>query len=457
MSNLNTVSPEFIADLFNLAVLALSKDGKVFFLNHQAEYLFDGINISDNLSEIIKADDWVILHHNINMVFYQQTNSDFYWLYRHRIYMVTARLSGHILFLGFNDITEIRKQANSLRQSNQRLEQIEYLSNIGYWELNLAQKIFYWSDGMYKLFALNNKDKTYHQNLLRRHIHSEDIDLYRQKLRDLILNKQHIAGNIRIIDALGSVKQCRYSAAPIYIDGDEGACGVLQDITDYCQSSNKLTVASLGHDIKNHLQLIRLYSDSLMNNRDDNGFASKIAVQVEKIALLLNNAADLARDNTHPNLYPIELKSLLSEICQEFHAAAQAKNIQLLCRLNNTTIISHREILSSILRNLLDNALKFAHRKVILGNNADSVWVIDDGCGISSEAQSRIFERFYQDSKQSGWGLGLYTVKENARRLNAEILVKSRLGHYTAFKLNFLTKESLPKSKISVNNETLLN
>lgn len=457
MSNLSEVTSDFIADLSNQAIIALSKDGRIVFFNTQARLLFENLHTSCNLNDIVVGDDKVFILHNINLAFYQHNDLDFYWLYRKRVYWVSARLNKHILFMNFNDITEIRRQSELLHQSSQRLEQIENLAKIGYWELNSAQKVFYWSDGMYELFALDNKTKSYHYNLLRRYIHSEDIDLYRKKLRDLIINKQHIDGNIRIIDALGSIKQCRFSAMPIYLNGDEGACGILQDITDYCRSSDKLTIASLGHDIKNHLQIIRLYSDSLINNSDNNNYASKIAFQIEKITLLLNNASDLARGDSRPIMHPIDLKAVLQEVCQEFQSVAQAKNILLTCRLQEVNLISNQALLSSILRNLLDNAFKFAHRKVILGNNADSVWVIDDGCGISSEAQSRIFERFYQDSKQSGWGLGLYTVKENSRRLGAKLSFKSRLNHYTIFKLNLLTKESLPKSKICVNKESLLN
>ena len=138
----------------------------------------------------------------------------------------------------------------------------------------------------------------------------------------------------------------------------------------------------------------------------------------------------------------VNLADLLSKLCSEYQLSEYNHKVKVICRLNNVYIRTDAHKLSRIVGNLLANALKFARSKIILGNDKNSIWVADDGAGISYEKQTDIFKAFYQTDNQvlrgiKGDGLGLYTVNELCRDLNIRLNLKSQPQCYSIFKLHF--------------------
>ncbi|MBU2438242.1 MAG: sensor histidine kinase, partial [Acidobacteria bacterium] len=99
-------------------------------------------------------------------------------------------------------------------------------------------------------------------------------------------------------------------------------------------------------------------------------------------------------------------------------------------------IVFDKEAIASVLINLLSNAMKFSPEKkevrVTVYRKDDSVvlQVADQGIGISPEARSRIFERFYRlqnrmTSESQGSGLGLTLVKHVVEAHGGKICVNS--------------------------------
>ena len=456
MFDLTHVTLEFIANLSDMMVLVITSTDEVAFANNQARALFGASLSGKNLSAMLTADELSFLRHNLHIAVYQNKRYDFYWLLRNRFYTVAAVPHQQLIFLSMRDITEIKTQSDVLSECSARLNRIEHLANLGYWEFYLADKTFYWSDGMYRLFDIKDKQKNYHYNLLRRHIHPDDIEVYRQKLRSLLKENHNVSGNIRLLTDNAEVKYCRFVAAR---GNNMTAYGIIQDITEYCRSNAYLAAATLGHDIKQHLQAIKMFNTADVGDTTDS-LAQKshnINVQIERISQLLNDTAAQAQ-NFHSLVFQQnQSDNQLAAICSDFHHLSAIRHIRLICRIRPLDFAGDWRLLSQILRNLLDNAFKFARTKVIFANNRHSIWIADDGQGIAPEFQTQVFERFYRGSTQSGWGLGLYTVKENAKHLGAKITLKSRLGCYSIFRLNLSVKESLSKSKICVNNESLTN
>ncbi|NDD40213.1 MAG: GHKL domain-containing protein, partial [Verrucomicrobia bacterium] len=101
--------------------------------------------------------------------------------------------------------------------------------------------------------------------------------------------------------------------------------------------------------------------------------------------------------------------------------------------------------LQQVLFNLVDNAIKYgqADGNVVLGarktdNKQIEVWVRNDGPGIPSEAQPRVFERFYRVDKArsrdaGGTGLGLAIVKHIVQSHGGEVWVESEPGKGAIF------------------------
>jgi signal transduction histidine kinase len=98
----------------------------------------------------------------------------------------------------------------------------------------------------------------------------------------------------------------------------------------------------------------------------------------------------------------------------------------------------------NIISNLLDNAVKYSGETVniTVTLNHDRISVQDDGIGIKSSDIPYIFDKFYRVSngdryEASGYGLGLYYVKQVASLMNWQIDVKSKLGSGTIITIEF--------------------
>jgi signal transduction histidine kinase len=124
-------------------------------------------------------------------------------------------------------------------------------------------------------------------------------------------------------------------------------------------------------------------------------------------------------------------------------------HIATLCLIGeNAPIFGIRQLLSSIVYNLCDNAIKYNRKNgsvtVTVQNKQDHVLltVADTGIGIPTAEQERIFERFYRVDKShskalGGTGLGLSIVKHAAKIHNATIDLQSTPDRGTEITIHF--------------------
>lgn len=107
----------------------------------------------------------------------------------------------------------------------------------------------------------------------------------------------------------------------------------------------------------------------------------------------------------------------------------------------SSRILSDHARINTVLKNLIGNAVKyksnntdspFVHLELENTENQIIIKVIDNGEGISDEAQKRVFEMFYRGTKNSiGTGLGLYICKEIINKLNGNLSLESKLDQGT--------------------------
>lgn len=113
-------------------------------------------------------------------------------------------------------------------------------------------------------------------------------------------------------------------------------------------------------------------------------------------------------------------------------------------QFTNDVFLSDEDLVAQLICNLMDNAIRHRTKKAPTGNFAKvslmtiegklHITVLDDGMGISEEAQPRIYDMFYRGSEfTSGSGMGLYIVKLIVEKLNGSIDFESALNKGSMF------------------------
>jgi len=151
-----------------------------------------------------------------------------------------------------------------------------------------------------------------------------------------------------------------------------------------------------------------------------------------------------------PGTNPVELVALAHEVAGEFRNEAQ---MTVRANVSEAPVAGDRGQLSQVLRNLVDNALKYGRPGGpvdITLEVASTGWVLvsvrDDGEGIAAEHLPRVTERFYRaDTSRSraagGTGLGLSIVKHIVERHRGRFDIASRSGHGTTASLMLPLRE----------------
>ncbi len=293
-------------------------------------------------------------------------------------------------------------------------------------------------------------------------------------------------GRVRVITPIGQ-RTFQVSASPVPAAWGEGVFGAvlaLRDVTELDQAVQVKTdfVANASHELRTPVAAIRTAAETLEAAGDDPKMSERlrgmIVSHAERLEEMLRDLLDLSRLES-PDV-PLKIERIdLDELVRTLRTLAE-----LPCRERHLTlsfefedeldgIRTDRKLLLLILRNLVENATKFAHEHTTIrviatvveaeidrpGVNAairpqdahragiDGPYpavvrfeVIDKGIGIPLSHQERVFERYYQvDPARTGggptWrrgtGLGLAIVKHAAKALHGRCGLSSVWGQGT--------------------------
>lgn len=194
-------------------------------------------------------------------------------------------------------------------------------------------------------------------------------------------------------------------------------------------------VADAAHELRSPLTALKLQLQAAERARDEAArqeAMSELRAGIERSIGLVEQLLALARLEGQPETArePVELEELARGVVSELLPTAHARGIDLgLATSAPVQVTSSRDALHLILRNLLDNAVKYTPAggrvDIALGRESDGAWfaVEDSGPGIPEEELARVFDRFYRvaGSTAEGSGLGLAIVKAVAERLGADV------------------------------------
>ncbi len=155
--------------------------------------------------------------------------------------------------------------------------------------------------------------------------------------------------------------------------------------------------------------------------------------------------AQLQKESIGFNAQPIDLFLLANVTCELFKQQSNSKSIKLSNQIpKNTFVDADKDMMSTVFRNLISNALKFTSKGgiIIIGaeiiHHATEISIVDNGVGISKEKQTKLFDIAENTSSagtenEKGTGLGLILCKEFVIKHGGKIWVESEINKGSKF------------------------
>ncbi|MEA4964754.1 MAG: ATP-binding protein [Oscillospiraceae bacterium] len=248
-------------------------------------------------------------------------------------------------------------------------------------------------------------------------------------------------------------------ASPVTADGQvPGAAVILMDVTEREQREalRREFSANVSHELKTPLTSItgfaELMKDGLVPPEKAREFAGDIYHESRRLIDLVDDILNLSKLDENSRMFEredVDLSALCRESLDSLRSAAEKKQVSLQLVSEPVHIHGVWPILSEMVYNLCDNAIKYNKDGGSVtvtvrpqGSGARLV-VADTGIGIPYTHQSRVFERFYRVDKShskeiGGTGLGLSIVKHGAQYHDARVALQSEPGVGTTVTLTFL-------------------
>lgn len=210
-------------------------------------------------------------------------------------------------------------------------------------------------------------------------------------------------------------------------------------------------LAAASHDLRQPLHSLSLLLDHALHSAADPKVGATLqqaARSADSLGRLFTGLLDLTRldaGSVTPDVRPVSLEALLRRLDSDFRTLALDKGLAFERAATEAWVRSDPAMLERLLRNLLDNAVKYTeagHIALQVSQAGPSVRVAvhDTGIGIDAADRERIFEEYYQvrnpaRDRRQGIGLGLAIVRRMAEMLGHPVEVDSTPGQGSTFSL----------------------
>lgn len=205
--------------------------------------------------------------------------------------------------------------------------------------------------------------------------------------------------------------------------------------------------SNIAHELRTPVTSIRGYLETLlacpdMDNDKKNAFIERAYNQTLRLSDLISDMALITKIEESPEKLAkeeVDMAQVAAEVFEEFSERILEKNITVENMLAPGTIVKgNRTLVYAIVRNLVENSLKYAGEGISLHlecySKVDKLSYFtyyDTGTGVPAEHLERIFERFYRVSEgrsrdDGGSGLGLSIVRNAVVFHGGEIKVMNR-------------------------------
>lgn len=228
---------------------------------------------------------------------------------------------------------------------------------------------------------------------------------------------------------------------------------MLERLSDAFEIQRQFT-ANAAHELRTPLALMQvqldLYNSATHpgNDADTLQTIKMVTEQNDKLNRMVKTLLDMSELQTVGRDDKIILDAIVEEVLADLEPLAQEKNIKLIGKCEDATMIGSDILIYRLVYNLVENAIKYNHPlgqvtvTAYQRNKHVYVSVEDTGSGIPKELRERVFEPFFRVDKSrsrelGGVGLGLALVREIVRVHDGSICIKSGKTGGTIFEVTF--------------------
>lgn len=228
---------------------------------------------------------------------------------------------------------------------------------------------------------------------------------------------------------------------------------MLERLQDAFEVQRQFT-ANAAHELRTPLSLMQVQLDLYHSTQhpgsdvDTLQMIKMVTEQNDRLSKMVKTLLDMSELQTVGRDEQIIMDALVDEVLEDLEPLAQEKNIKLIGKCKDITMVGSDILIYRLVYNLVENAIKYNHSggqvTVTAYKEQKHIYlsVADTGSGIPKELRERVFEPFFRIDKSrsrklGGVGLGLALVHEIVRVHDGSITVKSNPSGGTIFEVIF--------------------